>query len=398
LVDFGNQPVSSNFVSNTRTKQELFSFVLGQCDYCGVVQLVKLIPEKKLIPKYKWIDNKEPDKHAFVIAEALLSYVKCPDTRILFLSKYDKKVFDIVKEKIGTQAYLLDPALDLEINQTNPSQILIQERINSRFLSKLSKKIGKFDLILTCRMLEHAHKANSFILGLNEMLKKCGRIVIEVPDSTKPLLQGDVAMLWDEHTSYFTPESLRYCFRLFGYKLIKHISYHYPQEDALISIFQQSRSDRSQSNLVESSFPKPLGEKEIANIYAKKVQKISATISSCLKELKKQHGEIALFGAGHRAIMFVNLLHINNQYISYVVDDDPNKLGLKLPRSELEIQDSRVISKGFKGAIILAVGIEVEEKIVKILESKSKEKLHFFSLSPDSNYALSVFEHSRQYK
>ena len=209
--------------------------------------------------------------------------------RFLFLSKFDQKVYDLVNESLGSRAVLLDPYKDLGILQQAPGQALIQEKINLNKAEELSKYLGKFDIIVNCRLLEHATDIDSFISGLTKLLKEDGKIIIEVPDSTKSLLQGDVAMLWEEHTYYFTPESLRLELKSYGYSLDKYIVYNYPQEDALIGIFNKNSND-SNIETIQSSLP--FGEYAIASIFKKKVEYLKSELSNQLSILRDKFGEI----------------------------------------------------------------------------------------------------------
>ena len=50
IINFGNYPVSHKF-NNGKFKTEKFPLILGQCKGCGLVQLIKFTPIKKLTPK-----------------------------------------------------------------------------------------------------------------------------------------------------------------------------------------------------------------------------------------------------------------------------------------------------------------------------------------------------------
>jgi hypothetical protein len=274
----------------------------------------------------------------------------------------------------------------LEIFQPSPNQSLIQEKINKKYANQLSNYLGKFDVIVSCRLLEHAHDINSFVNGLTHLLKKDGRIIVEVPDSTKSLLQGDVAMLWEEHIYYFTSESLRLEFESHGYGLEKYIIYNYPQEDALIGVFCKS----NKINLDKTSSPLPSGEYSIANIFKKKVENLKTELINQLSILKKEFGKIVIFGAGHRAIMFINLLEISN-LISFVIDDDPNKNNLNIPLAEIEIKNSEEIIWSDIGVCLFAISLNAEKKVKNALQHNIKKNIKFYSISPDSQFSLPIF-------
>ena len=380
LIEFGPQPRCFDFLTNNVNNPELFDFSLGQCSKCGVIQLIDPIPAKKLHPKFDWIRNKEPDQHIDLLAKDLLRYLKINNMRVLFLSIYDKKIYDKIHEHLSERPYMLDPLKDLGVEKTNPGQALIQEQITSEKTKKLSEKIGQFDLIVTCRLLEHTHNTYGFVSALTQLLKPNGRLVIEVPDSTKSLSQGDITMLWEEHTNYFTPDSLKYALGAFGFQLEKCIVYPYPQEDALVAVFKVN---------IPTSLSFPISELHLGNIFKKKIEHLKSTIADVLEELKNIYGDIAIFGAGHRTVMLVNLLELSN-HISYIIDDDDKKQNLRLPGCNLRVQASDAIKAMKIGVCLLSVNIKIEEKIKNVVNTKAGKEIQFFSVLPDSKNALPI--------
>jgi len=384
LIDFDAKPRCFDFTNTKSEKLLLFDFSVLQSRKSGLVQLKNPIPADYLHPKYNWIRNKEPDDHADIITQYIFQDLKDNNSTVLFLSIYDKKIFDSVKKSFGPRAILLNPLEDLGISKQVPGQALIQEKINTDIAKQLSEKYGKFDLIITCRLLEHAGNISIFINGLNQLLKPGGKIIVEVPDSTKSLLQGDIAMLWEEHIYYFTPESLRIEFELHGYSLEKYISYYYPQENALVGIFTQN------NKIDKSTISLPFGEYAIADIFLKKINYLKSEMKNELIKLKNKFGKIAIFGAGHRTIMFLNLLNLSDE-ISFAIDDDENKQNYSLPGSNLRIKNSNTIKENKIGVCLLSVNLAIEEKIKSIVNAKSGRGIQFYSISPDSKYSLPIF-------
>lgn len=387
ILNFGLQPRCFDYISNTNNNLKLFDFALHQSIKTGLLQLKNPLSADLLVPKFSWVKNKEPDDHAYIIADEVLRLSKFNESTVLFLSHFDNKVYDIVKEILGSRAVMLDSKKDLSITKKNPSQALIQEKLKDVKSTNLKNYFGKFDIIVNCRLLEHVNDFSSFVNTITKLLKKDGKIIFEVPDSTKSLLQGDIAMLWEEHTYYFTPESLRLELKSYGYSLDKYIVYNYPQEDALIGIFTNYSND---SNIETSQSSMPFGEYAIANIFKKKVEYLKSELSFQLSILRDKFGEIIIFGAGHRATMFINLLGISD-LVSLVIDDDPNKNSLKIPLAGIEIKSSEEINWNNIGVCIFAISLNAEEKVKKVLEKKIKNKIKFYSISPDSQYSLPIF-------
>ena len=134
----------------------------------------------------------------------------------------------------------------------------------------------------------------------------------------------------------------------------------------------------------------PFGEYAIAEIFKKKVEFLQSELNNYLSSLKDKFGDIVIFGAGHRAIMFINLLGVSN-LISFVIDDDPNKNNLKIPPAGIDIKNSKEKNINDIGVCIFAISLNAEQKVKKILRKKINRELKYFSISPDSQYALPIF-------
>ena len=83
-----------NFLSianYSKLNVEIFYFSLSQSKESGLLQLNNPLPAESLNPNYSWIQNKEPDDHAYLIAEQVLKYAGNNNAKVLFLSKYDRK-------------------------------------------------------------------------------------------------------------------------------------------------------------------------------------------------------------------------------------------------------------------------------------------------------------------
>ena len=175
-----------------------------------------------------------------------------------------------------------------------------------------------------------------------------------------------------------------------GYILEKHIIYNYPQEDALIGNFNRI----SKFTKIKKNTSIPFGEYAISSIFNNKVKFLKEELNNQLSILKKKYGEIIIFGAGHRAIMFINLLNISKN-ILFIVDDDPHKNKLKIPLSNIKILSSDDLKKHDIGVCIFAISLNAESKVQKILSEKINKKLKFYSISPDSPLALPIFEFNK---
>ncbi len=372
---FGKIPRSFDFKKKKTIKK--YKFLLSQCNRCSIIQLEKNGGDQSFVPKLKWINNNEPDQHL----SELISYLKKKlkeKKKILLISNFDKKIFESLKNYKNIK--LLDHKKYLKILKKNPNQFLIQNSIIKKNYNKKIYNIGKFDIIVSCRVLEHTYNLNLFIKNLEFFLKPNGTLIFEIPDSQKSLKQGDVAMLWEEHPIYFTKNNFIRAFQILGYKILSYKKYLYPQEDALV--FRIKKHDIGKMTKIKNLDT----EIRLGELFVKKCKNKKKKLISFLKRETNKRKKIGIFGAGHRSIVY---FHVNklSPYISYIFDDNQNKKNLFFPGTNIRVKPSQTITKNRLDICFLSLSINKEKKVMRNL-SKFNKNIKFYSISPDSKYAF----------
>ncbi len=68
---------------------------------------------------------------------------------------------------------------------------------------------GRFDVIILNNVLEHVSDYRRFLQQTSGFLAESGRLIITVPNCQPYIASGDISMLFHEHYSYFTKETLK---------------------------------------------------------------------------------------------------------------------------------------------------------------------------------------------
>ena len=241
-ISFGKNYQSSLFEKNMGSykKNKKIQVSLIECKKCNLIQLYKAINYKRIIPKKKWIINKEEDKHHENYLQKLLKkkFIN-KNAKVLFLSIYDNKFFEFLRKKGFKNLQKLDLRKFLKTNnQDYNRQEFIQNFLNLKTARKFFLSEGSFDLIIGSKILEHTQNIKNFFTFCKNILKKNGFLIIDVPDCEKSLLQGNITMPWEEHISYFTTNTLNRTLALHKFKKINFKKYHYKQENALVGLYQ----------------------------------------------------------------------------------------------------------------------------------------------------------------
>jgi hypothetical protein len=366
----GDLPVCNRF-TKTQAKPDRYALALDQCVHCCLVQLRQLPPVGAVVPRVSWIAYREPDAHLEATVEALGRHL--PQARSAFgLGPFEGPLLDRLAAR-GLNSAVVDvrPA-PLERAENRPYLETWQLGLTHARLSDLAKKHGKADIVSCRYLIEHCHDPIAAIRGLSELLSPGGLIVVEVPDSSQFLSAGDYCFLWEEHVSYFVEQTLRRLAVHAGFKVVDLMRYEGQLEDAMVMLI------RPADEKMVAPAPSEL-EVSVFERYRKNFVETRADVISTITNRSEGAG-VALFGIGHQAIMFANLMGIADS-IAAAVDDDANKRnqfppGFKVPvttSAEL-VEDQRIRT------CLLAINPSIEHKIRAKLAPLAERGVQFYSI------------------
>lgn len=386
LLDLGMQPICNRFLTNPVDKEYTHRMIIGQCNSCGLIQAINPVPASELLPCYDWITYNEPEGHLDQMCEIVLSLPGITrESTVCGVSFKDDSTLSRIKRRGVKHIWRIDPKDDLGINDSGAGVETIQEFLTPEIADTIAQNHSIADAVIARHILEHAHDIHRFIQALKQLVNPKGYIIFEVPDCTRALENCDYTTLWEEHILYFTPETFRNYFAYSGFPLYRFKSYPYPFENSLVGIAQaqgQAIPSFSSENILRS-------ERRRARLFAENFPKHVDKFKEFLSGYRQSKGKIALFGAGHLACTFINLLGLKD-FIDFCVDDNPNKQGLFLPGSHLPIYGSSALIKENIKLCLLSLSPMSEEKIMQINQNFLAKGGTFLSIFPASKHALRI--------
>jgi hypothetical protein len=183
--------------------------------------------------------------------------------------------------------------------------------------------------------------------------------VFEVPDCARGFDVFDYTTLWEDHTLYLVEPTFLMCLRRAGFSVARFIRYEAAYENCLVAITRPQANACAQSPSPADPAEEELRLAAFAGGFPARRQAMRQLLQQW-----RQSGKIAVFGAGHQSVMFINLLGAAD-LIDFVVDDDPHKLGLRLPGSHLPIVSSADLAHGEVKLCLSSLSQESETKIVQ---------------------------------
>jgi SAM-dependent methyltransferase len=356
-LDLGRQPPSNRFLKPGQIDEDAHPLILGQCESCGLAQLIDPMPVQMVKSRFEWLRYTEAEGHLDALVERLCKLPQIGrDARILALSDKDETLLERFRRAGRPNTQRIDLLVDLGIVDQYAGLETVQGAMVPTRADAIVTRYGLADLFVARHVLEHAHRPKEFLAACARIVRPGGLIVLEMPDCRKFLEAADHCFLWEEHVSYFTPLTLRNFLNVVGFPGHEVIIFPYALEDSMVALIRNVTHVPvvPKVDADESTRCRKFGE-----LFAGRRREWQ----QALERLRASGKRMGLFGAGHLAAKFLNLYDIAAM-VDLVIDDNSNKKGLEMPGSRVPVVGSVVLDEAKIDLCLLAVSPESEAKIV----------------------------------
>ena len=322
----------------------------------------------------------EPEGHLDALVDEVVALPGVsPRSRICGLTYKESTTLERFHQRGFLQVTELSSSADFQITDASAGLETIQARITPGVADALVERHGTFDVVLVRHLLEHSHDLTNFLAAVRRLAATDGYIIFEVPDCTTMFSVTDYSFLWEDHISYFTPTTLARTLRQHRLHPQQMLTYPYALENSLVAITSRNHASPSGGELPGTSS---------IDRYAASFPHIRDMWTQKLTELKQQ-GPIAILGAGHLAVTFINLLGVE-PLIDYVCDDAADKVNRIVPGTQLRISPSQSLLQHSVNVCLMAVAVESEPKVLTRNQEFIQRGGRFASIFGASEYALQL--------
>ena len=335
LHTFGPLPIAHYYKHgpNDELEKNRLTLSLAYCRSCQLVQLVAPHDPTKHKPIFSWITQNEPETHLDRTVDSLLSQEGIKTNSVFWgISYKDKSILERIRTKGHPNIRLLDPRVDFLIEDKCANIETLQSCITPRRIQHLIDRYGSPDVVICRHVLEHSYDTRAFLKSISLFAAAGAYIAIEVPDTSKAFSRFDYTTVWEEHTLYFTPISLKNSIKNYDMQVIMQDTAEFSDEDCLTMIAKLAVDGDSDAKTQDNRVSGPCPVSKFCRSFPDKQLEVKAAFSA----IRKNGSSIAVYGSGHVANTFINLFQLE-PYINFVVDDDPDKIGLWMPGSKLPI-------------------------------------------------------------
>jgi len=387
VADFGLVPFTNRFLRTATEAEDKYHLRMEVSLRTGLVRQANPPSPEELRPRFSWIKYNETGDHLDDIADRI-SHLDAinPSSKIVGVTYNDDTTLERLRKRGFSRISRLDTNKDFGIIAPLAGIETIQGVATPKWAKAWREKNGPVDVLIARHIWEHSHDLHSFLTALRMLLSPSGYLVLEVPDAG-PLLNGcDYTLPWEDHVSYFTPDTFASTLALERCEIVFQRTYPYALENSLVAILRESPMVTQERS--SDSLERVASAVAMARAFGSRLASTRTTVQRILLNQTQTGNRIALLGAGHSAIMFINLMEVGST-VSFVVDDAPEKQGLFLPGSKLPIRPASALLDNKIGLCLLSVNHQAESRLMKRLETFTRSGGSFRSIYRNSS--LSVF-------
>jgi len=143
-----------------------------------------------------------------------------------------------------------------------------------------------------------------------------------------------------------------------GFQVTRFECYRGPYENCLVAVAQPTDSPEGREGCDAETATEAERAARFAAAFGPRREAVRAELRRW-----REHGRIALFGAGHQSVMFLNLMGVRD-LIEFVVDDHPHKCGRLMPGSRLPIVGSAALYSENIKLCLSSLGAASEPKVI----------------------------------
>lgn len=358
-LSLGSLVACNQFEKQAPAHAQTYPLSITECAACNLVQLLKYPPVDFVCPRLPWIRYNEPSAHLDAAVGQLKTLVSSEQMHVAMgVGPFDAPLLDRMAQ-CGFTRMQLDLSSRLPQEPARyPYLESIQALLRPDVLAELASVQGTAHIVSCRYLLEHSHDPVASLQGLGYLMADDGLLLIEVPDSSKFFSAMDYSFIWEEHICYFTEDTFRACALKAGYEIVQFTRYPGALEDALVFVLRAAKHLPAQKVLKRNR-----KNSDTFIRYQAGFENVRQKYRNALQAISARGKKIAIFGAGHQSIMFVNVLGLA-QHISYAIDDAPEKIGYLIPGTSIPIVPSEHLARDpFIEVCLLGVGPNIEEKI-----------------------------------
>ena len=352
VVQLEKTPVGDRFVKNRETalKSELHNVNLALCDHCKQIQLSEVVePACVYDEEYLYVTS---------VSCGLSEHFRASAREIV--ERFGLKNSDLVVEIGSNEGIMLEAfkALGLNVLGIDPAKIA-SDRANARgveticdffgleLVHEIKSKKGTASIVIANNVIANIPDLHSVMAGIRELLGERGVFIFETSYAPRVIGAHLIDTIYHEHISYFSIAALKRFFsaldmEFFDAQILttKGGSLRgYVGQKGIYKTTQRFNELEKNEELSKFSSAENLAR------FSKNLKLIREKLIALCKENKSRGEKVVIYGASVGCVAMIYEFGIS-EYIDFIIDDNPAKVGKFMPHTGIEVKDSCILQSG----------------------------------------------------
>lgn len=352
FLSLGKSPLANNFLSKEQLekKEETFPLELAFCNNCKLVQLTYVVPPELMFKNYVYVSSTSTTFkiHFTKMAEDISNSFNLNDKSLVVDIGSNDGLLLKGFQKFGVKTIGVEPATNIaEIAQKEGIET-INDFFSRKVVNGVIEKKGNANVVTACNVFAHIDDIDDVIGNVKLLLKEDGIFVIEVQYFVDTIEKMTFDNVYHEHLSYYTLTSLNFFFKKHGMDIfnVQRVDSH----GGSLRVFVKKTGGKHEINeevkkIMDYEKSIDIEDLETYKKFANKVYEVKEKLISYIQDIKNQGESIAGYGAPAKSTTLLNFCNIGKDFIDYVVDDNPLKIGLYTPGAHIPVVSSEYLDE-----------------------------------------------------
>jgi len=378
LLNLGKQPLANNYIKTLNTTEDKYPLYLHYCENCYHTQLNCVVLPEKLFKNYVYTSGTSRTLKEYFKQFALQTLSKLDKTeiKILDIACNDGSQLDMFYEctdkKLTTVG--VDPAENIykNISSHKTKHNIYCEFFNKKTATKLFEKHGHFDIIIAQNVFAHVDNPGEFLQNAKQLMNNDSYLYIQTSQKNM-ILENQFDTAYHEHLSFFSAKSMKI---LCDKNDIALCNIYENEIHGTSYIFEIKTHPIDNSNIdtvLQNEYKFGLYNTDTYKKYNLQCLRYKNNFYNKILEYKLQNKQIIAFGSTAKSMTLLNFCNITNEYIDFMIDENPLKQNLYTPGSQILVQSLSNVSYLSQECVILITAWNFYKEIKEKIECKLKQ-------------------------
>lgn len=353
VINLGYMPLAGGFIlsENAATeikKEKLFPLNIHFCRACYLLHVVDVIDKKKLFTHYFYESSAITTlvQHFQEIATTIRQETNNDNPFVVEVGANDGAFVRAVQDQ-KIKVVGVDPARNIVSKAQQAGLPIELGYFAPQIARSLVKKYGQADAIYSFNTLAHIEDMHAVAEAVKILLSPTGYLTFEIHylGSVVDELQYD--MIYHEHQYYYSLLTLQKFFDLHDMEVWRARIVPTHAGSLQVSVQKKSAGQRpidvSVYELIKQEKKKKYDNFTTFKKLGAKIEDTKKKLLETLTRFKKQGKKIAGYGASGRGTIISNYCDLSQQYLDYVIDDAPAKIGVITPGVHQKVYSSKIL-------------------------------------------------------